>query len=107
MNLSNMTCFCLSLYAKAILGRENNKLKLRLIGVEIEDITPLGLENMIECYLKQVLDEAVFPKLKIAVKDRVFSVGDYFRIGLTPISNALPNNPDVSKDHLSLFLNIN
>jgi hypothetical protein len=52
MNLSNMTCFCLSLYAKAILVRENNKLKLRLIGVEIEDITPLGLENMIECYLK-------------------------------------------------------
>jgi hypothetical protein len=41
------------------------------------------------------------------VKDRVFSVGDYFRIGLTPISKALPNNPDVSKDHLSLFLNIN
>jgi len=107
LNLLNMTCFCLNLYAKVILVKEKNKLKLKLIGIEIEDMTPIGLENMIECYLKQVLDQAVFPKLKIALEDLVFNAGDYFSIGLTPTSSAIPHNPDVSNDYLSIFLNIN
>ncbi len=102
-----MNCFCLSLYAKVVLVRDGNYLKLKLVGIELEDITPLGLENTIECYLKQMLDNSVFPKLKIAIEDLVFNVGSYFSVSLTPISASLPHNPYISNNYLSTFLNIN
>jgi len=103
----NMHCFCLSLYGKAVVVNDNNHVKLRLVGIELEDIQPLGLENSIECYLKQMLDYTVFPKMKIALEDLSLNVSDYFSIGLTPISNSLPFNPNVSNNYLSLYFNIN
>lgn len=102
-----MNCFCLSLYAKVVITRDSNYLKMNLVGIELVDISPLGLENSIECYLKQVLDNVVFPKIKIAFADLVFNVKDYFTISLTPTSSSLPYNPDVSNNYLSIFLNIN
>ena len=102
-----MNCFCLSLYAKVVLLREGNQLKLKLVGIELENIAPLGLENSIECYLKQMLDNVVFPKLKIAVEDLVFNAGNYFSVSLAPTSAGLPHNPDISNNYLSIFLNLN
>ncbi|WP_452220982.1 hypothetical protein [Lacinutrix salivirga] len=107
LDLFKMNCFCLSLYAKVVLIREGNFLKLRLVGIELEDISPLGLENSIECYLKQMLDTVVFPKLKLSVEDLMFNAGSYFSVGLTPTSAALPFNPNISNNYLSIFLNIN
>ncbi len=107
MEYLRMNCFCLSLYAKVVLVREDSHLKLKLVGIEIEDIAPLGLENTIECYLKQMLDNSVFPKLKIAIEDLVFNAGSYFSVSLTPVSASLPHNPDISNNYLSIFLNIN
>lgn len=106
-NTSRLTCFCLSFFVKLTVVREGGFLKLRLLGIEIQDIAPLGLENAIECYLKKLLDEVVFPKLKLAIEDLSFNVKDYFTIGLTPISAQVPFNPNVSNDQLSIFLNIN
>ncbi len=107
MEYLKMNCFCLSLYGKVVIVRENNFLKLKLVGIELEDISPLGLENSIECYLKQMLDHVVFPKLKMAIGDLVFEAGSYFNIGLTSVSSSLPYNPDVSNNYFSIFLNIN
>lgn len=103
----NMMCFCLDLIAKVVLVRENNFLVLKLAGIEIVDIAPLGLENSIECYLKQMLNEVVFPKMKIAIQDMVFNAGSYFSVGMTPISTNVPYNPNISNDKLSVFLNLN
>jgi hypothetical protein len=102
----NMMCFCLSIYAKVVLVQEGKNLQLRLVGIEIEDISPLGLENSIECYLKQMLDNVVFPKMKLAIGDLVFNAGSYFTLGLTPVSPAVPFNPSISNDQLSVFINL-
>ena len=102
----NMMCFCLDLFAKVVVVRENSYIKLKLVGIELQDITPLGLENSIECYLKQVLDLVIFPKLRIALSDLVFNAGDYFSLTLTPVSAAVPFNPNVSNDSISVFINI-
>ena len=101
-----MMCFCLSLYAKVVLVRENDSLKLKLVGIELEDIAPLGLENSIECYLKQMLDTVVFPKMKLAVKDLIFNAGNYFTLELAPVSSSIPFNPNISNDSLSIFINL-
>ncbi len=103
----NMSCFTLSLYAKVVLARERNFLKLKLVGIELEDIAPLGLENSIEYYLMQVLDHVVFPKLKMDISDLAFVKEGYFNIGLTPRSSAVPHNPSITNDYFSLYLNIN
>lgn len=99
-------CFCLNIFAKLVLVRDANYLKLKLIGIEIEDISPLGLENSIECYLKQVLDKSIFPQMKIAVEDLVFNASSYFTIGLAPISGTIPQNPAISNDYVSIFVNL-
>lgn len=104
--LLKMHCFCLDLFAKAIIVRSDTHIQLKLVGIELQDIRPLGLENSIECYLHQMLDHAVFPKVKMAIDDLVFDAGSYFSIGLTPTSPALPYNPDVSNNALSIFLNL-
>lgn len=102
----NMSCFCLSLYAKVVVVRENGFLKLKLVGIELEDIAPLGLENAIECYLRQMLDYVVFPKMKLAINDLIFNAGSYFTLGLAPVSAAIPFNPNISNDSLSVFINL-
>jgi len=107
IDLMKMNCFCLSFYVKMVVQRDDTHLKLKLSGIEIEDITPIGLENAIECYLKEVLDHTVFPKIQIALEDLIFNVDSYFDIGPTPTSIQLPYNPDVSNNYLSVYLNIN
>lgn len=104
----NMNCFCLSLYCKVILIRRDNYLQLKVSGIELEDISPLGLENSIECYLKSMLDTVVFPKLKLAIEDLSFDIGGQLNvnISLTPTSAVLPYNPDVSSNYLSTYLTI-
>lgn len=107
MRRLQMQCFCLSVYLKAVLVQEQGFLKLKLSGIEIEDIAPLGLENAIECYLKNVLDLSVFPKLKIALSDLIFDVQGYLTIQPTPIGGSVPNNPKIENNSVSIYLNIN
>lgn len=102
----NMMCFCLNIYAKLVLVRDANYLKLNLIGIEIEDISPLGLENSIECYIRLVLDKVIFPQMKIAIEDLVFNASSYFTIGLAPISSSIPYNPAIANDYVSIFVNL-
>lgn len=106
-DLLHVNCFCLKLFAKLIIDRDTEFLRLKLIALELEDISPLGLENSIECYLQNVLNKVVFPQIQIALKDLVFNASDYFSISLAPISGDIPFNPDVSNNNLSVYLNIN
>lgn len=99
----NMMCFCLNIYAKLVLVRDANYLKLNLIGIEIEDISPLGLENSIECYIRFVLDKVIFPQMKIAIEDLVLNASSYFTIGLAPISSSIPYNPAIANDYVSIL----
>ncbi len=103
----NMHCFCLSFFAKVKILQANGFLKMKVTGIEIQDLEPTGLENAIECYIKQVLDYAVLPKMKMAVSDLVFNAKSYFTLGLAPVSTQIPNNPDVSNNELSVFIKLN
>ena len=105
-----LTCFCLELCAVLRVVRHAGNIELRLDGLELKDIRPEGLENILECYLSMVLKLGILPKVKIALNDLIFDLGAYLPITLsvfpTPTSPALPFNPDVSKDSLSVFVNI-
>lgn len=104
--LSNLNCFCIDVYAVLTVSNANNYLSLNLIGLEMKDIAPVELENSIECYLKSVLQNTVFPKMKIEMSKLVFSLDSYATVSPMPISAAIPFNPSVTNDSLSVYLKI-
>ena len=118
-------CFCLELLA--VLHFEWGPigsgqpprpwLKLRLDGLEIVDISPRPLENMLECYLAAVLRLSVLPRLSLPIEALVLDIGaELRRLGVplaqrvrlepAPVPAAVPNNPSVAKDELQLFVNL-
>lgn len=105
--LKQLQSFKLSFYAKARVIQETGLLQLRLTAIEIQDLVPLGLENSIECYIRQVLDLTVLPKMKIALNKLVFSAKNYFTVSFKATSNVLPFNPDVSDNEITVFTNLN
>ncbi len=119
------SCFCLELVAVlhfewGPVGSGNPPrpwLKLRLDALEIVDISPRPLENMLECYLAAVLRLSVLPRLMLPIDALVLDVGaELRRLGLplaqrvrlepAPVPAAVPNNPSVAKDELQLFVNL-
>jgi hypothetical protein len=101
-----LNTFSMSLHAKVAVVDEDGFLKLTLLGIELEEMKPEGLENSIEYYLKHVLDHVVFPKLKIAVS-KLTLIKSNINFSLKAASEKLPFNPEVSNNYLSIFLNIN
>lgn len=102
-----LTCFCLDVYAVLHLELYNNELRMKLDGIEIVDIKPDGLENMLECYVETIIRLSLLPKLKIKLKDLVFNIENYIAIEPTPISGDVPFNPSIDKDQISVFVNLN
>ncbi|UBM58352.1 hypothetical protein LAG90_16230 [Marinilongibacter aquaticus] len=107
VTLPHLNCFCLELFAKMAVVRDSTSIRLQLLGIEIKDISPIGLENIIECYLFKLLNKVVFPKIMIKLEDLVFSVGEFFTVMPAAISATVPYNPNVSSDKLTLFINLN
>ena len=102
-----LNCFCLDVYAVIHAERSDGQIKLKLDGFEIVDIKPEGLENILECYVETIIRLSLLPKLKISLNDLVFDIEDYISIEPTPISGAVPFNPSIDKDKLSVFINLN
>lgn len=118
-------CFCLELLA--VLHFEWGPigsglpprpwLKLRLDGLEIVDISPRPLENMLECYLAAVLRLSVLPRLSLPIEALVLDIGaELRRLGVplaqrvrlqpAPVPAAVPHNPSVARDELQVFVNL-
>lgn len=118
-------CFCLELVA--VLHFEWGPigsgvpprpwLKLRLDGLEIVDISPRPLENMLECYLSAVLRLSVLPRLALPIEALVLDIGaEMRRLGVplaqrvrlepAPVPAAVPHNPAVARDELQVFVNL-
>lgn len=102
-----LKCFCLEVFAVLHIERSNGYLKMRLDGFEIVDIKPEGLENSLECYIETIIRLSLLPKVKIALNDFVFNIGNYVTILPTPISGTVPFNPSIDADKVSVFVNIN
>jgi len=106
------TCFCLEAFGVLRVDRLNiggtENLVLRLDGFEIVDISPNGLEQMLECYTATTLRVGILPKLRIAADTLVFELGDYLTLnaGLTPPSASVPNNPAIEQDVLKVFIDL-
>jgi len=105
-------CFCLDVFALASLRRDETPngpaLGVDLKGLEIVDIKPEGLENSLECLISATIVLGVLPRLRISLNDILLDLGTYgnLQIGLTPISTAVPFNPSVAKDEISVFVNV-
>lgn len=103
-------CFCLSLYVVAsvrrVSGPSGPALAIELEGLEIVDLKPDGLEESIECLLTATLVLGVLPRLRLSISDLVLDLDEYgaLTIGLTPISAAVPFNPSVADDALSVLV---
>ena len=101
-----LTCFCLDVFAVLHVEFINDELRLKLDGIEIVDIKPEGLENMIECYIEAVIRLSLLPKLRIKLKDLVYDIENYVTIIPTPISGNVPYNPSIADDKVSVFVNL-
>lgn len=108
----NNHCFCVDLFVTAQLERLSGPLGptlgLTLDGLEIVDIKPDGLEGSLECLLSTTVSLGLLPRLRIALQDIVLSLGVYgnLTIGLTPTSGAVPFNPSIDKDRVSVLVDV-
>ncbi|MFC1672933.1 hypothetical protein ACFL12_02160 [Pseudomonadota bacterium] len=109
----DINCFCLEVQAVCHVEMTDDSgvdvVSLHLDGLEIVNIKPDGLENAIECYVATILRLAVLPKLQIALDFLTFNLTTP-PMGLslkpTPISAAVPFNPSIADDQLSVFLDL-
>ena len=89
------------------IDRTNNYIELKLDGLEIVDIKPEGLENILECYIETIIRLSLLPKLRMSLNKLVFEIENYLTIEPTPISANVPFNPSVKEDKVSVFVNLN
>jgi hypothetical protein len=103
-------CFCLDLYAVLHFQREgspgNPILALKLNNLEIVDVAPKGMEDLVECYLKTTLALGVHPKVKLAMKALVLKIEEVLTVEPTPVPAGVPNNPAVEDDQLKVFISL-
>ncbi|MEZ4668669.1 MAG: hypothetical protein R3E39_12225 [Anaerolineae bacterium] len=118
-----INCFCLELFAVAhfewgtIGSSPQQWLKTRLDGIEIVDLQPTPMEDMIECYLKLVLRLGVLPRLSIKlekmvlditkiIRDQGIAFGDEVTIEPAPVPAGVPHNPAIENDLVKVFANL-
>lgn len=119
----SLTCVCLELFAVAhfewgtIGSHPRQWLKPRLDGIEIVDMQPTPLENMIECYLKTVLRLGILPRLVVPLEAMILditamlaqqglAIGQQVSLQPAPISAQLPHNPAIEQEQLKAFINL-
>lgn len=113
VNPERLNCFCLELFMTARFVTQDTAvgpvLRIDLMGLEIVDINPDGMEQNFECFLSTTLSLGILPRLKLAVRDLLFDLNQYgqLSIGLTPPSTQVPFNPSIDKDCLSVFVDVN
>lgn len=114
-----LICFCLDVFAiggvriKEYYGKPY--LEPFIDDIEIVDLKPEGLENSIECYIKLLLKLNVLPGLRMLLQHAPLNLTqgatdlvdqldfDPTNIVLSPAG--VPNNPSISEDQLSVFIN--
>jgi hypothetical protein len=119
----NVLCSCLDLFGVghfergAVAGVPGQWLKTRLDSLEIVDLAPTNLEDMLECYLRVVLRLGVLPRLIVPMENLVLNItqmlqandtaiGQHVTVVPAPVSADVPNNPAVDHDQLKVFFNL-
>ena len=104
-------CACLDMFAVAHVRRIDNG-SVSLIDVvldrlEIVDVTPDGLESLLECYASTALRWGILPRLRLAF--HTLSLTLPLQLGVVNVSpsTSVPNNPAIEDDQMKLFLDVN
>lgn len=104
-----LLCFCLEVYA--VCHIETRKVgntyffTPKLDGIEIVDIAPAGMEDSIECYVKQVIRLGLLPRIRIALEKIVFDQLKIVSIALKPAA-AVATNPAIEDDQVKVFIDM-
>lgn len=101
-----MICFRLEVYAKVRIVRNPPVMEMRLLNLEIVDISPNGMEKAIECYAITLVKLALIPQVRIMMEDLVFELNDFISLAPAPISADIPFNPSVANDRVAIFYNL-
>jgi hypothetical protein len=116
--IDKLECFCLELFgvgSSQFQGQAGNqKMLLNMDGIELKDLTPVGLENSIECYMEILLERVLLPQISDVVSELAFSLHeipplpDTPNLGSIQISAAttVPHNPAIEDNQLKLFINL-
>jgi hypothetical protein len=118
-----LPCFCLELFAVlhfewgTVPGSPQQWLKVRLDGLEIVDLGPAPLEEIVECYIRTVLKLGILPRLNVPIEAMVLNVtelmrkqglaiGETITLQPTPVPTGVPNNPAVEDNQLKAFIHL-
>jgi hypothetical protein len=108
-----LDCFCLDLFATGgakITGAVGNQLISPFVdGIDIVDLKPDALKNMIECYALLALNQGILPGIGQVVSKMAFTLFPLpSNLGsiLLSASTAVPNNPAIEDDQLKAFINL-
>lgn len=110
--VTELLCFTLQVFAvgkivvtpAAIGAVPFDRIGLEVSGIEIVDIEPRGLENVVECYLIAMLKNYILPKLVLYLEDLVIK-----SLGITvtsKLTTGLPNNPAIEENELRIWLDV-
>lgn len=107
--VKSLKCFCLSVFA--LCHVETRKLGNQFIFVpkldqlEIVDLRPQEMEDMIECYVSQVIRLGLLPRIRIALEKIVFDQLKIVNIAVKPAAG-VANNPAIEDDQLKVFIDM-
>lgn len=119
----NVLCSCLEAFGVghfergAVAGVPGQWLKTRLDSLEIVDLVPTNLEDMLECYLRVVLRLGVLPRLIVPMESLVLditrmlqdngtAIGQHVTLVPAAVPADVPANPAVEDDQLKVFFNL-
>jgi hypothetical protein len=104
-----LTCFCMEVYAIGHfeVTKVNGRflIKPKLDGLEIVDLRPQEMEDMIECYVSSVIRLGLLPRIQIALEKIVLDQLKIVTVILKP-SATVPNNPAIEQDELRVFIDM-
>jgi hypothetical protein len=107
-----MNCFCIEFFAKGHVDFTGpvgqQRIEMKIDDVEIVDIEPEGLENILECYIHLLIDRMIMPQVTTAASQFLFGTIDLGDVGEISISAAsgVANNPSVEEDQVKTFVNL-
>lgn len=121
--LGELQCFCLEIFAEGhfewgLVGDDPQYwLKPRLDRIEIVDLELGTLEDIVECYLKTVLELGIFPRLIIPMEKLILNITEMLedtaltlneQVTLEPsrVPQDVPHNPAIEKDLLKAYIRL-
>jgi len=111
--VTELLCFVLKVFAfgRIVVTPESigagvpfDRIGLEVGGIEIVNIEPRGLENVVECYLIAMLKNYILPKLILSLEDLVVE-----SLGITvtsKLTTGMPHNPAIEENELRIWLDV-